>query len=140
METLAWADIAVGQELPLVEKSPITKVQLVKYAGASGDYNLIHTDDETARRVGLEGVIAHGMLSMGFLGDYAAELVGAAGYVQQIKVRFSGMVRPGDVLTLRGTVLEKDEAKRTARVAIRAEREPEKPLTAGEAVLAFTHG
>ncbi len=137
METLAWADLAPGQELPLVEKPPITKVQLVKYAGASGDFNLIHTDDETARLVGLEGVIAHGMLSMGFLGDYAAELVGAAGYVASIKVRFSGMVRPGDVLTLRGKVIEKDEANRTARIAIFAEREPEKPLTSGEAVLAF---
>jgi acyl dehydratase len=137
METLAWADLAVGQELPLVEKLPITKVQLVKYAGASGDYNLIHTDDETARKVGLEGVIAHGMLSMGFLGDYAAGLVGAAGYVALVKVRFSGMVRPGDVLTLRGKVLEKDEASHAARIAIVAEREPEKPLTSGEAVLAF---
>jgi acyl dehydratase len=137
METLAWADLAVGQELSLIEKSPITKTQLVKYAGASGDFNPIHTDDEAARNVGLPGIIAHGMLSMGFLGDYAAELVGAAGYVAQIKARFSGMVRPGDVLTLRGTVLEKDEDKRTARIAIVAEREPEKPLTAGEASLVF---
>jgi len=139
MESLAWAELAVGQELPLVEKPPITKVQLVKYAGASGDFNLIHSDDETAHRVGLPGVIAPGILSMGFLGDYAAELIGAAGYVSLVKVRFSGMVRPGDVLTLRGKVLEKDEDKRTARISIQAEREPEKPLTAGEAVLAFTH-
>ncbi len=138
METLAWAELAVGQELPLVEKPPITKVQLVKYAGASGDFNPIHTDDDAARGVGLPGIIAHGMLSMGFLGDYAAELVGAAGYVSLVKVRFSDMVRPGDVLTLRGKVLEKDEDKRTARISILAEREPEKPLTAGEAVLAFS--
>jgi acyl dehydratase len=139
MESLAWAELAVGQELPMVEKPPITKVQLVKYAGASGDFNPIHTADEAARAVGLPGIIAHGMLSMGFLGDYAAELVGAAGYVAQVRVRFSGMVRPGDTLTLRGKVLEKDEEKRTARIAIQAEREPEKPLTAGEATLVFSH-
>src|ERR1700694_5319275 len=58
-----------GSVLPDLRKAPITKMQLVKYAGASGDYNLIHTDDETARTVGLEGVIAHGMLSMAFLGE-----------------------------------------------------------------------
>jgi acyl dehydratase len=58
-----------GTALPDLRKPPITKLQLVKYAGASGDYNLIHTDDETARTVGLDGVIAHGMLSMAFLGE-----------------------------------------------------------------------
>jgi acyl dehydratase len=140
MESLVWADLAVGQEAPAVTEAPITKVQLVKYAGASGDFNPIHTDDETARGVGLSGVIAHGMLSMGFLGVYAAELVGAAGFVQSLKVRFSGMVQPGDVLVCRARILEKDEGQRTARLAISATREgDEKPVTAGEAVLAFTH-
>src|ERR1700694_4733974 len=66
----ARPDLESGSVLPDLRKPPITKQQLVKYAGASGDYNLIHTDDETARTVGLEGVIAHGMLSMAFLGEY----------------------------------------------------------------------
>jgi acyl dehydratase len=140
MAQVHWAELAEGQELPELVKPPITKVQLVKYAGASGDYNLIHTDDETARAVGLPGVIAHGMLSMGFLGQYAGELVGSSGYVQRLKVRFSGMVRPGDVLTCRGTVLAKDEQARTVRIAVRAEREASAPLTTGEAVLAFSAG
>jgi acyl dehydratase len=138
MTQLDWAALEAGQELPPLEKPAITKVQLVKYAGASGDFNPIHTDDETARAVGLPGVIAHGMLSMGILGQYAAWLVGDRGFVQGLKVRFSGMVRPADVLTCRGRVLEKDEAGRTVRLAVAAEREPGKPLTAGEVVLAFT--
>src|SRR5438067_3779035 len=96
-------DLDSGSLLPDLRKPPISKVQLVKYAGASGDYNLIHTDDETARRVGLEGVIAHGMLSMGFLGEYAASLAGPQ-KVKRLKVRFAAMVRPGERLTCRGRV------------------------------------
>src|SRR6184192_4515442 len=69
-------DLDSGSLLPDLRKPPITKVQLVRYAGASGDYNLIHTDDETARMVGLDGVIAHGMLSMAFLGEYLCWLAG----------------------------------------------------------------
>ncbi len=140
MSRLRWSELEEGQELPALVKPPITKVQLVKYAGASGDFNLIHTDDETAHSVGLSGVIAHGMLSMGFLGQYAGELVGGAGFVRGLKVRFSGMVRPGDVLTCRGRVLAKDERTRTVRLAVSAEREPDRPLTVGEAELAFTAG
>jgi len=65
--SLQTHDLSIGSPLPDLRKDPITKVQLVKYAGASGDYNLIHTDDETARGVGLDGVIAHGMLDFGLL-------------------------------------------------------------------------
>jgi acyl dehydratase len=138
MSQLDWAAITVGQELAPLVKPPITKTQLVMYAGASGDFNLIHTDVETARAVGLAGTIAHGMLSMGFLGQYAGEIIGAQGFVQQLKVRFSGMVFPGDVLTCHGRVTAKDDQARTVQLAIAAEREPGKPLTAGEATLIFT--
>jgi acyl dehydratase len=78
-------------------------VQLLRYAGASGDFNLIHTDVETARAVGLGDVIAHGMLSMGFLGQYLANVAGPYA-VRRLNVRFKAMVRLGDVLTCTGTV------------------------------------
>lgn len=137
MEQIDWRGIEVGQELNSLTKPAIEKVQLVKYAGASGDYNLIHTDDETARKVGLPGVIAHGMLSMGFLGQYASTLVGTNGFVSRLKVRFAGMVRPGDVLTCRATVVTKDETRKTVGLTIHAEGETGKPLTTGEATLTF---
>ncbi len=98
-------ELESGSVLPDLRKPPITKLQLVKYAGASGDYNLIHTDDETARSVGLEGVIAHGMLSMAFLGEYCCWLAGPES-VRRLSVRFHEMVRPGDTLTCRGRVKE----------------------------------
>ncbi|MBT3432967.1 MAG: dehydratase, partial [Nitrospinaceae bacterium] len=66
-----------GDKLPEIIKDPIAKVQLVMYAGASGDFNPIHTDDEAAQARGLKGVIAHGMLSMGFLGQLAEAAFGA---------------------------------------------------------------
>jgi len=119
-----------GEELQPLRKPAVSKVQLVKYAGASGDYNLIHTDDETARQVGLDGVIAHGMLSMGFLGQYAASLAGPQ-YVRRVKVRFAAMVRPGDELTCRGVVREVSDGR--AVIDIWAENEAGEKVTTGEA-------
>jgi acyl dehydratase len=119
-----------GEELAPLRKEPVTKEQLVKYARASGDYNLIHTDDETARRVGLDGVIAHGMLSMGFLGQYVAGL-GGPGMVRRLKVRFAAMVRPGDELTCRAVVRE--VAGERALLDVWAENQHGEKVTAGEA-------
>ena len=95
--------VEVGCELPPLTKSP-DRVQLVRYAGASGDFNPIHFDDEYARSVGLPGVIGHGMLTMGFAAELAGQLAGPGGRVEAIGVRFTSMVRPGDTLTIRGTV------------------------------------
>src|SRR4051794_33305554 len=103
MAMLTLSELAVGMELPLLEKPPVSKVQILRYAGASGDDNLIHTDVETARERGLDGVIAHGMLSMGFLGHYLTHLAGP-GNTRMLRVRFAAMVRLGDVLTCNGVV------------------------------------
>ncbi len=128
-------ELKPGLTLPPLRKDPITKVQLVKYAGASGDYNLIHTDDETARRVGLDGVIAHGMLSMGFLGQYVSWLAGPVS-VRRLSVRFSAMVRPGDVLTCKGTVKDvqvDSDGHRRAILEVWAESQRGERVTAGDA-------
>jgi acyl dehydratase len=123
-------DLASGTVLPDLRKSPITKLQLVKYAGASGDYNLIHTDDETARTVGLDGVIAHGMLSMAFLGEYLCWLAGPES-VRRLSVRFHEMVRPGDTLTCRGRV--KGTAGSRLQLEVWAENQRAERVTVGEA-------
>ncbi|KQL48612.1 dehydratase [Brevibacillus choshinensis] len=128
-----WAHVEVGHELEPLVKPAISKVQLLKYAGASGDFNLIHTDVETAREVGLPGTIAHGMLSMGFLGQYAGQLAGTSAFVSELKVRFAGMVFPGDVLTCRAKVVKKEAGKIELQLGV--ERESGKALTSGEATL-----
>src|SRR5216684_7590165 len=98
--------IAVGQELSPLVKPPISQEQLRRYADASGDHNPIHLDEEAAHRVGLDSVIAHGMLSMAFLGQFVMQQISdtPGAYLSQLKVRFMGMVRLGDTLTCHGIV------------------------------------
>jgi len=104
-------DVNAGDEMPSLTKPPVTEVQLVKYAGASGDFNPIHTVHHYAEKAGLGGVIAHGMLSMGFAGEYMTEWIGESGTLKRLKVRFTAMTRPGDVVTLKGNVIDKKQAE-----------------------------
>lgn len=133
-----WNGLEVDQELEFTS-APIEKVQLVKYAGASGDFNLIHTDEETARNVGLPGVIAHGMISMGVLGDFLAKIVGNQGFVSRLQVRFVGMVPVGKKLTCRAKVIAKNEEMHTVDLKISAEMAPEKFATVGDATMTYFH-
>jgi acyl dehydratase len=119
-----------GDELTPLVKEPVTRLQLVKYAGASGDFNPIHWDPERAQEMGLGGVIAHGMLSMGFLGQYVAGVAGPE-RVRRLKVRFGAMVRPDDVLTCKGTVREVDGDR--AVLDVWAENQDGEQVTTGEA-------
>jgi acyl dehydratase len=123
-----------GDSLPEIVKDPVTKVQLVMYAGASGDFNLIHFDEETARGRGLKGVIAHGMLSMAFLGQLAESAFGA-GSVRKLEVNFRGMVNLGEVITLKGVVNEigEKEGRLLAVCAIEAVNQDGSVVTAGTA-------
>ncbi|HEX6799588.1 MAG TPA: MaoC family dehydratase N-terminal domain-containing protein [Ktedonobacterales bacterium] len=90
----------------------VTQPQIDAYAEVSGDHNPIHVNPEAARAVGLDGTIAHGMLSMAFAGqlltDWLAAQGTAGGYVRRLRVRFQGMVRPGDTLTVRGARGERE--------------------------------
>jgi acyl dehydratase len=99
-------DVKVGDELPPVVKGPIQQIQLTRYAGASGDFNPIHQDDEFAKAAGMGGVFAHGMLSMGFVGQVVTDWAGPAA-VRKLGVRFAAIVRLKDVITCKGRVLTK---------------------------------
>lgn len=86
----------------------ITQAQINAYADVSGDHNPIHLDPAAARAVGLEGTIAHGMLSMAFAGqlitDWLTPQPKPGGALGRLRVRFQAMVRPGDTLTCRGVL------------------------------------
>ena len=97
-------DVKVGDELPPLVKGPIQQIQLTRYAGASGDFNPIHQDDEFAKAAGMGGVFAHGMLSMGFVAQSLTDWAGA-GSVRKIGVRFTGLVRLKDTVTCKGRVV-----------------------------------
>jgi acyl dehydratase len=108
---LGILNTAIGDELSPLVKPPLTQEQLRRYAQASGDSNPIHLDEEAAHRVGLGGVIAHGMLSMAFLGQFVASQVASlpGAYLASLNVRFMSMVRLGDTLTCRGHVTARGE-------------------------------
>jgi acyl dehydratase len=101
-----FEDVQVGDELPALVKGPIQQIQLTRYAGASGDFNPIHQDDEFAKAAGMGGVFAHGMLSMGFVAQAVTDWAGA-GTVRKIGVRFTALVRLKDTVTCKGRVLAK---------------------------------
>ncbi len=112
---LDFQQLKAGDPLPSVTKEPITKVQLVRYAGASGDFNPLHTDDATARQAGLKGVIAQGLLVMGFVGQ-AITTWAPKRFLKRFKVRLMGMTFPGDVITVHATVVEKHSGPEGLRV------------------------
>ena len=136
---MQWSELTIDQELEPIVKPPIDKVQLVQYAGASKDFNLIHTDEETAKKAGLPGVIAHGMISVGFIGQLLTKIAGNNGFVSNLNVRFAGMVFPGDIVTCRAKVLAKDEENRTIDFKISSETEPGKQVILGNATITFYH-
>jgi len=131
-----FEDIRPGTELPQLEKDAITRVQLARYAGASADFNPIHIDEPYAQAAGMGGVIAHGMLSMAFLGQLVTDWAGPTS-VLRLEARFRSIVRPGDVLTVRGTVTETDAAARTAHVRLSCENQEGTTVTDGGAVVRF---
>ena len=94
----------VGEDLEARTLPPVTRLQLIKYAGASGDFNPIHTIDEAAESAGLKGVIAHGMLTLATMGLLFSPHL-EHGYVKDFRARFSGMVYVGDALEIGGRVI-----------------------------------
>ncbi|TCP31327.1 acyl dehydratase [Scopulibacillus darangshiensis] len=100
------AEYQIGHTLPSVQLPPVSRMDLIKYSGASGDFNPIHTIDAEAEKAGLPGIIAHGMWTMGNLSklftSYHEE-----GFIKTFTIRFSGMVFLEDVITLKAELKEK---------------------------------
>jgi acyl dehydratase len=103
----AAAEVTPGQKLDQVVQT-IERADLVRYAGASGDFNPIHWNDEWARSVGLPGVIAHGMFSMGIAARMISAFAGNPAAIKRLRVRFSSMIQPGQTLTVAGEVVGVD--------------------------------
>ena len=131
-------DVTVGQALADVVKGPIQQIQLTRYAGASGDFNPIHQDEEFARAAGMGGVFAHGMLSMGFVAQAVTDWAGA-GRVRKIGVRFAALVRLKDVVTCRGRVLgtSRRDDEYLVELEIWAENQRGEKVVAGKATVAL---
>lgn len=129
-------NVKVGDRLPPLSKAPIDRTQLVKYAGASGDFNRIHFEEEFAKGAGYPSVIAHGMLSMAFLGQLAAGWAGPQA-VRKIRARFKAVTYPGDVVTCHGevTAVRDEGGARIVEVKLWAETKPGMVTVEGSATL-----
>ena len=127
-----------GTELP-PRQYQVMRRDLVRYAGASGDFNVIHWNERVARSVGLPNVIAHGMLTMALAGRFLTEWAGDPGAVTEFGVRFSApVVVPDDdkgaTVEVAGTVTEQLEGNRVA-VEVTARSDGTKVLTRARAVV-----
>ena len=136
--TVRYADTAVGTELPGAS-FPLARVDLVRYAGASGDFNVIHWNERVAASVGLPNVIAHGMLTMAEAIRVVTDWVGDPGALLQYGVRFTRpVVVPDDTdgatleVTAKVTELLDDNC---VRITITASSEGQTVLGKAQAIV-----
>lgn len=131
-------ELEVGQVIGTTEFL-LTRDSLVRYAGASGDFNSIHYRDDVAAAVGLPGVLAHGMLTMGAAVQVAVDWVGDAGRILDYQVRFTKpvVVDPvlGATLVVAGTIGAIDAEARTVRIDFEAIFDETKVLGKAQAVV-----
>jgi acyl dehydratase len=136
--SVGYDDVKQGAELAPASY-PVTRLSLVKYCGASGDFNVIHWNERIARSVGLPNVIAHGMFTMAQAGRYVTDWAGPGAAVVEFGVRFSSpVVVPDDdtgaTIELTGTVEEKLDGNRVV-LALTARSGETKVLTRARAVV-----
>jgi acyl dehydratase len=140
MSRLRAADVEVGTELP-EQVFPVTRADLVRYAGASGDFNALHWNERVATEVGLPGVIAHGMFTMALASRVVGRWVGDPGALVEYHVRFGRPVLvpdddTGGEVTVRGRVAALLEGDR-ARIDLTVTSRGEKVLSLARAIVAL---
>jgi acyl dehydratase len=108
MNKIKFADYNEGQDIPELRVGPIKQMDLVRYAGASGDFNPIHNDVEFAKSAGLPGTIAHGMYIMALMGRHVTNWV-LPSQVKFFGVKFKGMTLPGETMVFTGKIKKKKE-------------------------------
>ena len=138
MSPVSYAEVTAGTELPAVTY-PVTRLSLVRYCGASGDFNIIHWNERIARSVGLPDVIAHGMFTMAQAGRYVTDWAGDAGALVEFGVRFSAPVvvpddEAGATIEVSGTIEDKLDGNRVV-LGLTARSGEEKVLTRARAVV-----
>ncbi|MET8335608.1 MaoC family dehydratase [Streptosporangium canum] len=136
--TVKYDEVETGQQIPPADY-PVRRVNLVMYAGASGDFNPIHWNERFAKTVGLPDVIAHGMFTMAQGGRFVTDWAGDPGAIVDYGVRFSSMVvvpddEQGAVITVSGVIEEKLADNRVV-VALTARSGDSRVLSKARAVV-----
>jgi acyl dehydratase len=135
---LYFEDVEEGMEIPTLLKNPTTQ-QLVKYAGASGDYYQIHYDQDYARDNGLPTVILHGALKNAFLGQVMTDWIGEYGVLRKLSAQYRGMDTPGSAIYGKGVVKKKrvENGDNLVECEIWLENTTGEKTTPGQAVVAL---
>lgn len=131
-----FEDVNIKDEITPLIKEPVTRTQIVRYAGASRDFNPIHHDEPFAQSAGYKSVFAHGMMSMASLGQMVKEWCGHE-RLKKIKVRFINRTLPGDILTCRGKITKKyqEEGENLIECEILAQNQRNEIVTKGTAII-----
>ena len=135
--TISAKSLSVGDAKTDVIWDDLTRTQIVMYAGASGDYNPLHSDERfTTEVAGYPSVFSHGMLSMGATGRVVTDWFGAEN-VRSYGVRFVNQVWPGDALTATVTVtaLTEDGSNHLAELSVVTVNQDDAPVVTGTAIV-----
>jgi len=133
-------DVKVGDQRSELLVDNLSRTQIVQYAGASGDYNPLHSDDLFTKEVaGYPTVFAHGMLTMGMTGRLLTDWFGVGNLVRY-GVRFQKQVWPGDTLTVTGTVeaVREEDGATLADVSVRTVNQDGDEVLSGTATARLT--
>ena len=137
MKVPTFESLKVGDEIPVLKIPPVSRHTLALYCGASGDHNPIHVDLDYAKSAGLDDVIAHGMLSAGYLARMLTEWVPQSS-IRSMNNRFTAMTHIGDSVTCTGKIVEKFEKGNGKLVRLEMQAHtPEAQTIIAEAVIAL---
>ena len=131
-------DFQEGMLIPELEKKPTTQ-QLVMWAGASGDFNPIHYDQDFAKKMGLPNVIVHGQLILAFLGQMITDWLGETGELKRLSVNYKGMNLPGDTILCQGVVKGKNPNSQLVTLDVWSENPQGEKTVTGTAVVHLTN-
>ena len=129
-----WEQVAPGLELDAWTDRPVSRTDIVRYQGASGDFDAAHHDDAHARTYGFEGVFSLGLLHAGILSAYAMRYFGVDS-IRRFKVRFKDIIALGEALSYSAKIIRKYEqgSARFVDIELVCEHENGKPAVHGEA-------
>jgi len=139
--TVAPSSLTIGETRTKVLFDDLSRTQIVMYAGASGDYNPLHSDERYTKEVaGFPSIFAHGMLSMGATGRVITDWFGAQN-VRSYGVRFVNQVWPGDKLeaTVTVTELREEECQQLAELSVTTVNQDGAPVVTGTATVLLSN-
>lgn len=129
---LYYEEVREGTEVPSLVKHPTAR-QLVRWAGATGDYYEIHYDKDFAQSQGLPGVIVHGALAISFLGEMLTNWIGTEGFLRKLACNYRGMLLPGEDATCKGEVVRRDDVEQYVECRVWIENPRGETTTVGTA-------